>query len=679
MAKEIDYRSDIDGLRGVAILLVLLFHGFSRFLPGGFVGVDVFFVISGYLITSLLLKDIHQGRFSIARFYSRRIRRIFPALITVLAAACALGWLLQFPNEFTKLGKAVAGGAGFIANLQLCNEVSGYFAEGAESKPLLHLWSLGIEEQFYIFFPVLLLVVSRKNSPAPRLLMIGILLALSFELCLYGTRVDTQFTFYLPVTRLWELLIGCALAAIEKEGQWLSKGHCNGLDHTSRARMSQPAVIRNAASGLGLALIIASAVFLSRAYAFPGGWALLPTLGTALVVFAGREAVLNRRVLSHRTLVGIGLISYPLYLWHWPLLYFARLNSSGPLSNGAIGGCMLAAGLLAWLTFRWVERPIRFGGRPGGARVFLLCSGMAGVLLMGILMTKGMISSRAGLTSLGKQVSQARKDWDYPFPSRFGGAHGFQLDAKIVRGKTGSAVLFIGDSHMEQYWPRINWVLHNLQGKARPVLLLTYGGIPALPHVNRVDGSTPAGFFDFAMQEALKSNVTTVVCTCFWEAYFMGGFPGEEPANIYRVSDPQHTPVRPGSPAAQAVFTDLGQAIAQLVGRGKEVVVILSSPAAWAFSPRATSRLWQQRTARSQMRVERRTLEAFVYPVKKKLIEVVVANGGKVIDPYDYFEENGFFNGITADGEFRYRDHDHLRPFYVKEKASFLDALLEAR
>lgn len=362
------YRPDIDGLRAIAVTLVLIFHAFPESLPGGFVGVDVFFVISGYLISGLIFADLQKKRFSFVDFYARRIRRIFPALILVLTVSSLLGWFLLLPDEYSQLGKHVAGGGGFVSNFVLLGE-AGYFDSEAELKPLLHLWSLGIEEQFYFIWPVLLFFAwGRRWAPLGLILLV---LAASFGLNIDRVHEHATSTYYLPFTRFWELMIGCALAYLSPlahERQWF----------TSERPLSL-VLLRNGASLAGLAAIVAAAVVIDKERAFPGWWALLPTLGTFLLIAAGPVAWINRIVLAHPLMVSVGLISFPLYLWHWPLLSFPRLTSVDPPSPELRAAALGLSFLLAWLTYRCIERPIRFGSRP--ARVVPILAGLMAVLV----------------------------------------------------------------------------------------------------------------------------------------------------------------------------------------------------------------------------------------------------------------------------------------------------------
>jgi len=367
------YRPDIDGLRAIAVLSVLIFHAFPEWLSGGFVGVDIFFVISGYLISTILFENIAQERFSFKAFYVRRINRIFPALFLVLTASYAFGWLNLLADDFAQLGKHIAGGAGFVSNLILWNE-SGYFDKAAEVKPLLHLWSLGIEEQFYIFWPIFIYFLCRKvgkktnldactnvggnassnvsgnvNTNSNRLwrAMIAVA-AVSFVLNIALVASFPVATFYSPITRFWELLFGSLLA------YWT-------LHNPAAKRVSDAQ--KNIASVIGLGLIIVGVMILNQKSLFPGWWALLPTLGATLLIAAGPGAWCNRYLLSLRVMVWVGLISFPLYLWHWPLLALARIQEGGnlPISDRAI--LVAASIVLSWLTYQFVEKPIRFGAK----------------------------------------------------------------------------------------------------------------------------------------------------------------------------------------------------------------------------------------------------------------------------------------------------------------------------
>ena len=344
---EIAYRADIDGLRAVAVLSVIGFHAVPKSVTGGFIGVDIFFVISGYLISSLILGGLKNGSFSYLEFYARRVRRIFPALTVVLIFVWALGWFALYPANFEALNKHIVAGAAFAANIVTYFEV-GYFDAPASTKPLLHLWSLGVEEQFYFVFPALLALVWRHK--AANLILTAIAVA-SFALNVVTVRYSPSFAFYLPLTRFWEFLAGTLLAYDTING-WT-------------ARLEANARRGNAASAIGMVMIFGGIFMIPAAGEYPGWWALLPVVGTALIIWAGQQAWINRKILADQKLVFIGLISYPLYLWHWPLIVMGQAivrDYSSPTNHHARTATIAAiviSFVLSWLTFEFVERPIR--------------------------------------------------------------------------------------------------------------------------------------------------------------------------------------------------------------------------------------------------------------------------------------------------------------------------------
>ena len=306
MSESLKYRSDIDGLRSLAVLGVVIYHAFPKVLPGGFSGVDIFFVISGYLISGILYKGHRAGGFSFGEFYARRIRRLFPALITMLVVVMGYGWVVMLPDEFAQVGKHVAAGSVFIQNVVYWKE-SGYFDVAANLKPLLHLWSLAVEEQFYIFFPILLVVLWRK----PRVLVpaMWILMVVTFAVNVVMSVQNGASDFFLTPYRAWEFLGGSLLA-------WW---------HYDRGHEEEVPAYREVMAWSGAVMLVGGMMLLGKEQAYPGWRALFPVGGTLLVMEAGRGAWVNRKVLSHPAVVWVGLISYPLYLFHWPALSFVHI------------------------------------------------------------------------------------------------------------------------------------------------------------------------------------------------------------------------------------------------------------------------------------------------------------------------------------------------------------------
>jgi peptidoglycan/LPS O-acetylase OafA/YrhL len=345
VSSHLEYRPDIDGLRAIAVLAVIGFHAFPEFVRGGFVGVDVFFVISGYLISGIILKSLNENSFSILEFYSRRIRRLFPALTIVLLICLIGGWLLLFADEYNRLGMHAAAGSAFISNFTLWNE-AGYFDESANAKPLLHLWSLGIEEQFYLIWPAILFLLHRIR-PRSISLAIGAIALSSFILGAITVNSDPPQAFYSPASRLWELLFGSALAV-----------KYESVDRFFGAKS------RAVRSATGLGCIAIAILAFDTDFLFPGWWALLPVVGTFLVISAGSAHGMNSALLSTPPLVKIGLISFPLYLWHWPLLSFAHIIESGQLSAIFRSMAVAVSFLMAWVTYRHIEIPVRRRPHP---------------------------------------------------------------------------------------------------------------------------------------------------------------------------------------------------------------------------------------------------------------------------------------------------------------------------
>lgn len=333
------YRAEIDGLRAVAVVPVVLFHSGIAGFAGGFVGVDVFFVISGYLITKIILQDLAGGRFSIASFYERRARRLLPALLVVLISCLPFAWAWMLPQELAAFGRSLIATALFGSNILFWSE-SGYFDHATELKPLLHTWSLAIEEQYYLFFPVMLAFVWRWRRSAVLPALLFVILA-SLAMAEWGWRNKPSANFYFLPSRLWELLIGAVFAVRFGNDEWRSE----------------------TLSLLGLGMILVAMFLFDAATPMPSFWTLLPVAGTALVLGFGRSGTIVARLLSLKPLVGIGLISYSAYLWHQPLLAFARIRNVAAPEGALLWGLLVATLLLAWVTWRFVERSFR-GAAP---------------------------------------------------------------------------------------------------------------------------------------------------------------------------------------------------------------------------------------------------------------------------------------------------------------------------
>lgn len=370
---QIPYRPEIDGLRAVAVLSVLIYHAGFGFLPGGFMGVDIFFVLSGFLITSFIVQDIRAGKFSMVAFWERRARRILPPLFLVVGATLAAGSVLFLSIDYVQLGKEIASQAAFGSNILFMMQ-GGYFDDGDKFKALLHTWSLSVEEQFYLFYPIGLALFARFFGPKFfwLILCLGIL---SFALCIFAAGISPRLAFYALPFRGWELLAGALLAVVTvpAHSRWIREG----------------------LSIAGLGMIAAALLFYQPSFVFPGWFTVLPVVGAALIIYAnlaGKTAVGS--ALSWKPMVGVGLISYSLYLWHWPVLIFARyvpVIEPGMIVSLA---CMTVSFVLAYLTWRYVEQPVRTR-RCLATRKSMFLFSAAGLLSMAIagaaiVYTKGM-------------------------------------------------------------------------------------------------------------------------------------------------------------------------------------------------------------------------------------------------------------------------------------------------
>ena len=339
------YRPDIDGLRALAIIPVVLYHTDFSWFSGGFVGVDVFFVISGYLITFIINEEIKQDRFTITGFYERRIRRIFPALFTVIFLCSIVAAAIMLSRGFEEFGQSVVATTLFVANIYFLT-ISDYFATAADTKPLLHTWSLSVEEQFYLIFPLILILIHRRFRGRWQPVLLPALV-FSLLLNIFGVVYFPSATFYLILTRAWELLIGSVLAL--------------GLFPQMQSRS-----LNSSASLVGMSMILWSIFFFSQQTPFPGWHALLPCVGAALIIYSGNNRTTPAsRLLGTRIMVFVGLISYSLYLWHWPLMVFAKQILSENHSWYHAAGVVALSFMLAILSWRYVERPFR---RKGTAR-----------------------------------------------------------------------------------------------------------------------------------------------------------------------------------------------------------------------------------------------------------------------------------------------------------------------
>ncbi len=623
------YRPDIDGLRAIAVSSVLAFHAFPNIFKGGFVGVDIFFVISGFLITQIIVDSLEQGRFSYLQFYIRRVRRIFPALIVVVVAALATGWYVLLPDEFERLGKHLASGAGFAINFVLWNE-AGYFDQAADTKPLLHLWSLAVEEQFYILWPLVLGLMWRRNRGiASTLLVVG---TVSFIYSMFCATRDPVAGFYSPLSRFWELMCGGFLAhLVRQDYPWLGKfGTIRGT--------------------LGLGMIAASVFGLNSEFPFPGYWALLPTMGAFLVISAGSDGALSRFALGNRLMVGVGLVSYPLYLWHWPILVFAKIVNEKPLSPGQRIEAVAAAVALAYLTYRFIERPLRRSGAPWTPRGLIAAMAAAGAI--GLVIFADGFGSRLKSEHVS-QILAAAYDWQFPPVA----SEGYFLgDLRYFKEPSDldSYTLFVGDSHMEQYSPRIDAVIKSRPAEVNGAIMVgNQGRCTFLSDIMQGTDGCPAGM---AHLEALINDPSThaIAIALNWERF----------TDLLSV------------PENATRFTKFQRATAVR----KRVFLILDTPNGEELSPAnmfAGSRLGQITVKPvSAITFDFTGYEERYARINRILAEVAERSGAILIDPIPYLCPQQRCPIFDKDGKPLYTDGGHLTRSYAAKAATYIDATL---
>lgn len=456
------YRPDIDGLRALAVLSVLFYHVDPLLLSGGFLGVDIFFVISGYLISLIVFRELAQGEFSFSHFYVRRVRRLFPALIAVILACLVFGGFALFAEEYQRLGRHAVAAISFLLNFLLMRE-AGYFNVVSDAKPLLHLWSLSVEEQFYLVWPLLLLLAARVRLKTGVLLGALVVGSFAFALHLGQTRLDALY--FHPLARFWELLFGAGLAyvhhrfgvdALQTRLKWLWGQHLLSL--------------------AGLVAICAAMCLFDSKTPHPSWPTLLPLLGAVALIASGPLAMGNR-VLAFKPLVWVGLISYPLYLWHWPLLSFVRIMESGAPSSLMLWGGAGAAVLLAWGTYRFIERPLRFSSKSRAVLLGLVAGMGLMLVVAGLVWQTGGLPGRESVRHAADASALMKREPATDELCRRGFAH---IEAPVycrLNASQGRLVAVVGDSHAHALYPGI---AEKAAALGYGALLLANSGCPPL-------------------------------------------------------------------------------------------------------------------------------------------------------------------------------------------------------
>ena len=640
---HLKYRPDIDGLRAVAVLGVIIYHAFPKALPGGFSGVDIFFVISGYLISGILFKGVREGDFSFREFYARRVRRLCPSLITILLVALVFGKIILLNDEFEQMGKHVAAGTLFVQNMVFWSE-SGYFDIDATLKPLLHLWSLAVEEQFYIFFPPLLLLFWKRRWPMAPLLWI--LLAASFIGNIIMSYQAREGDFFVTTYRAWEFLGGSLLA-------WWHFGK----NHEEEVPYG------NLISLAGLLVLALGMAFLSQADPYPGWRAILPVTGSLLLIGAGKQSWVNRYFLSHPATVWIGLISYPLYLFHWPPLAFVHIVKGDHPDLSYILWALGIALALTLTTYYLIEKPIRFSKSRWVVPILSGAFVITGIL--GLLVWRGVIPASLDPTDLKmSKVQQAVKDRGEGKGLKQIWCKGRTHLYKI--GGTGPQTLFFGDSNTEMYAPRIVELLKDNSGASRGALILACGGVPPFPGMSNEERSYCVDLMP-KYQDVIANypQIDRVVISALWTFYFT-------PESQYFFNGKSLS----NKEARAAVLQEFGKMIGGLTANGKKVTVVLSIPVGRELEPRRLYRrhFFSPSEDKGLVLTKEKFLKEYG-PLLDQIASVATANGASVINPVDYLCKDGVCIVEDENGPIHY-DFGHLRSSFVRDKVKYLDATI---
>ncbi len=623
------WRNDITGLRALAVIPVVLYHAFPNVIPGGYYGVDIFFVISGYLISGIIFKGLLNQSFSYKDFYVKRIKRILPNLSLLFAFVLLVGLFYLTSSEYRALGKHVYSSGLFIQNFRLLKDV-GYFTIDALHQPLLHLWSLAIEEQFYIVFPIICAVLFKKWRSVKLLSIVTMTIVIGSLVFCFTSGQGRDFNFYFPLTRFWEIGFGITLALAEKFYAFKST--------------QIPQIGRHALSVIGLGMIAIAMMTADATTVHPGAFTLLPVLGAVALIASYPDALVNRYLLCLRPMTFVGLISYSLYLWHWPFLAF--LFICYPEASNALKALILVLSVVvSTLIYVGVENPVRRSIRIGHVKTEIVCLGLlvAGVLA-GVLVSKfdGFPNRSFGFAS-HTQMFKHEGDWSF-----YHEAPSISYGAWKIRTPTPDrfpTIIFAGDSHAEQYYLRAK----SLSEKANVSTgFVTNGGCLILSPVEKGFQEEQCRKASDSFFELLKdARVKTVVMSHMWGPY------------------PQES------------LTDGLQKLETAVrARGDlKVFILLDNP--WSDGNAPTTQSFNP-----LQHVNRLSPEAAQFVISlpsnpnwsqmNEWLRTRTKGWTTVIETSPYICPNGLCNVAEW-----YRDENHLQPNALEEKAVWLDPIFQ--
>ena len=641
------YRPDVDGLRGLAILSVVIFHIFPSALRGGFIGVDIFFVISGFLISSIILRNIDNDSFSFLEFYARRIRRIFPALILVLFVCLSLGYVCLFADEYKQLSRHVVRAAEFSINFTFAKK-TGYFENAAAVKPLLHLWSLAVEEQFYIVWPAVVWFCWRRNVSL-LVVIVGLLLA-SFATNVIEVGGGKASYFYLPQSRSWELLLGALLAYLK-------------LNQPGRPWVNLQPRLTQLLHWVGPLLILLGLLTIDETRLYPYWWALLPTLGGLLVLSAPQGFWFNRSFLSSGPMVWFGLISYPLYLWHWPILSFVRITCGDSPSLGLRAIILLASVLAAWLTYRLVEHPLRI--RRGRVVVLGLAVAMVAVAVLAhrVERDEGLHLYNKGVERVSKAIVRVETASSNRLPY-----HPYQ-DRKFyyMNSNNRETTLFLGSSNVDQYYPRVKHLVELYPDRANSFIFSSGGGCLPMPNIKFDRDHQHCNDLASKTLSFVEHNkqVGTVVIGAAWNSHLVGGS-ALDGSYGYGTQDYAHA------------LGELSGYIKAIRALNRRVILVLNIPTSGKLDPktrftRNVSRFPDIFVPANNEGAPLSEVLGTYGQLRDDLAEVAERSGAVFIDPLTYLCDGSLCPNQNREGVEIYKDAGHLSADFVRDYASFID------
>jgi peptidoglycan/LPS O-acetylase OafA/YrhL len=646
------YRAEIDGLRALAVLPVILFHAGFEWFNGGFVGVDVFFVISGYLIATIIISEMAKGKFSIVNFYERRARRILPVLFFVMAACLPFAWLWLTPNELKDFGQSLVAVSTFSSNILFWLK-SGYFATGTELMPLIHTWSLAVEEQYYILFPIFLVLTWRLGIKWV-LVFLSIAFLISLGVTQWGAFNKPSANFYLLHTRGWELLIGVFAAFYLKYSAHLKSHFANQM-----------------LSLLGFGMITYSIIFFNESTPFPSFYTLIPTIGTGLLILCAVPKTLVYKVLSLKFIVGIGLISYSAYLWHQPLLAFARHRLLGDVSNFILIGLCVTSLALAWFSWKFVEAPFRekdiFNRKSifysSALSVMIFCA-LGLFLHMNISQPDKVFLSEKEISIPIKYKGFVEQDRECSFPNLLKGDKYCEIFGEGHLGE----VIIIGDSHARA----LSESFYSSVDSFSSIIDLTASGCPFILHSNIYFGRDLNCSSDYQLerQKALiEKPDSTVVYQARLPLYFYGnGFNNEQPDGKEIRPPVRVTGSLPFSSVdeEQKYFIEnLKNTLEFIANNNKTLFLVLPSfsngwnPVDKLFTMEKLE--FSLLEARDYLNIPKEVVNQRVNVLRAELLLISKSfNNVITIDPNEYFCSQQFCSPLSEADELLFADQDHF-------------------